>query len=457
MSRITVDLDLVRKYNRPGPRYTSYPTAPHFTDEIPHETLLESFRAGDEANENLSLYFHIPFCETLCWFCGCTTVITKKYDEAPRYLDILERELDLKRNLARRDRPVVQLHFGGGSPTYLNPSDLRRLGRMIHDRFTLAKDVEASCEIDPRGLTHDHVKALREVGFTRASIGVQDDNPKVQEAVNRIQPLEMTAQVIGWIREEGFTSLNVDLIYGLPYQTPESFETTLNEILALSPDRFAVFSYAHVPWLKRAQKILERDAALPSAEVKLQLLKLTIEKLTESGYDYIGMDHFARTTDELSHAQRAGTLQRNFQGYSTWADTDILAYGMSAISQTRTAYIQNEKELHPYSDAVRAGRIPIHRGYILSEDDRIRRVTIMRLMCDMRLDYELMSRKLEIDFADYFRSSLEGLDEMEADGLVERLPHALLVSDRGRLLIRNIAMHFDAYLKEGEDRFSRTV
>jgi oxygen-independent coproporphyrinogen-3 oxidase len=354
-------------------------------------------------------------------------------------------------------RKAVQLHFGGGTPTFLLPEEIRALGRLIKSRFEFSPDIEAGVEVDPRRLERDHIVALREAGFNRASMGVQDNNDVVQKAVHRIQPFEQTQRVVGWIREAGFKSVNIDLIYGLPFQTPESFAKTLDEILTLRPDRFAIFNYAHVPWMKPAQKILEAGV-LPSAEVKLQLLKLTIEKLTSSGYRYIGMDHFALEDDELAVAQREKTLQRNFQGYSTRGGADIYAFGMSSISQAEGLYWQNQKDLPVYYKALDEGKHPITRGYLLTADDKLRRTTIMRLMCDLSLDFAAMSNLLGVDFADYFARELPGLTDLEEDGLIERSARGLEVTEAGRLLIRNIAMRFDAYLPaQKERRFSRTI
>jgi len=355
------------------------------------------------------------------------------------------------------DRKVVQLHWGGGTPTFLSPDEIRYLGKSIRKYFKLASDVEAGVEIDPRRLTRDHILALGEVGFNRASIGVQDFNPKVQEAMHRIQPREQTEQAMQWARQAGFQSVNLDLIYGLPYQTVESFESTLDQIIKLGPDRLAVFSYAHVPWMKPAQKILEQ--ALPTAETKLNILKLVIEKLTQNDqYTYIGMDHFARPTDELAVAQRQKTLQRNFQGYSTKGGADIYAFGMSAISQADGVYWQNIKDLGTYYKMLEAGAEPFAKGYIMSDDDKIRRHTIMRLMCDMSLDYAALSRDLSIDFAGYFKAELESMSDLENDGLVRREAGGLVVNEVGRLLIRNVAMRFDCYLPSArERRFSKTI
>jgi len=457
MNPLRVDLELVKKYNVPGPRYTSYPPATHFTEQVTAEELLPKIQANNETARDLSLYFHLPFCQSLCWFCGCTTVITTEQGKSATYLEYLRKELALLQPLLNPKRQVVQLHFGGGTPTFLTPDEIRALGKMIHSQFVVARDAEAGVEIDPRRLTPDHLTALREIGFNRASIGVQDNSPLVQRAVHRIQPYELTKEVVNGIRTAGFSSLNIDLIYGLPYQTPASFEKTLDEILDLKPDRFAVFSYAHVPWIKPAQKILE-GGALPSPEIKLELLKLTIEKLTSEGYRYIGMDHFARADDELAVAQQQKSLQRNFQGYSTRGGADIYALGMSAISQADGFYWQNIKELPRYYASLDEGKLPLAKGYILTADDQIRQQTIMRLMCDLELDYAAMSKLLALDFAQYFAAELDSLDAMEADGLVLKTPTALLVTDLGRLFIRNIAMCFDFYASSRkETRFSKTV
>lgn len=433
-----ISLDLIRKYNRPGPRYTSYPTAPHFRDDIDRDELLARVRA-DGAGD-VSLYFHLPFCESLCWFCGCTTVITRSHRLERPYLDSLRRELDLKQNLFDHSRPVTQMHFGGGTPTFFTPSELEHLGTMIRSRFEFAPDAEIAVEIDPRGLTRDHVQVLRAIGFNRASVGIQDHNADVQKAINRIQPHEMTLETIRWLREEGFGSVGVDLIYGLPLQTLSSFKKTLDEVIGLSPDRFAIFNYAHVPWLKPGQKIM-KEKDLPSPETKLELLKLSIDRLTSKGYAAIGMDHWARPNDELAVAARNGTLRRNFQGYSTRGGSDIHAYGMSAISQTDRAYWQNEKDLSKWESALVSGTLPIARGYLLTEDDLEHRATIM----------ELMSR---------FRTRIDDrgpLREFEEDGLVEFSGDEVVVTETGRFFVRNIAMVFDAYLKDGAARYSRTV
>ncbi len=458
MSMLEVDLELVKKYNVAGPRYTSYPPATKFTDAVKWPELAERILENNRTERDLSLYFHIPFCETLCWYCGCTTVITLNHGQGTTYIDYLAKEVEQMSTLVNSRRKVVQLHWGGGSPTFLNPDEIRRLGDIIHRHFVFSDDLEAGVEIDPRRLNRDHIVALREIGFNRASIGVQDFDATVQEAVHRIQPQRMTEEVLGWVRELGFTSVNFDLIYGLPHQTVESFNRTLDIVLSLQPDRLAVFSYAHVPWVKPAQKILEHKV-LPSAEVKLQLLKTVIERLTENHrYVYIGMDHFARPGDELAVAQSRKQLQRNFQGYSTRAGSDIYAFGMSSISQIPDAYWQNEKDLPKYYAALDNRQVPLARGYLVTEEDKIRRETIMRVMCDLSLDYAAMSQRLGINFTSYFEREIDSLAPLEADGLVHRSLSGMEVTNKGRLFIRNIAMSFDNTLAPvGERKHSRTI
>lgn len=458
MTMLKVDLELVKKYNVAGPRYTSYPPATKFTESLKWPELAERILENNRTDRDLSLYFHIPFCETLCWYCGCTTVITLNHDQGQTYNNYLEKEVHQMSTLMNPRRKVVQLHWGGGSPTFLHPDQIRRLGEIIHRHFTFGPDLEAGVEIDPRRLTRDHIVALREIGFNRASLGVQDFDPKVQEAVHRIQPREMTEQVLGWVRELGFTSVNFDLIYGLPNQTVESFNRTLDIVLTLQPDRLAVFSYAHVPWVKPAQKILEHKV-LPSPEVKLELLKTVIERLTDNQrYIYIGMDHFARPGDELAMAQKRKQLQRNFQGYSTHGGADIYAFGMSSISQIPDAYWQNEKDLPKYYAALNSGQVPLARGYVVTDEDKLRRETIMRVMCDLSLDYAAMSQRLGVNFANHFERELDALVGFEADGLVRRSSGGMEVTDTGRLFIRNIAMTFDNTLAPiGERKHSRTI
>jgi oxygen-independent coproporphyrinogen-3 oxidase len=455
--KLIVDLDLVRKYDRPGPRYTSYPTAPHFTDAFQLSDW-EAHIANNNvsADRPLSLYFHFPFCDTLCWFCGCTVVVSRRREPIDEYLGYLFREIDLYADRIHGDREVVQIHFGGGTPTHLSPDQIRAVGRKIRERFNVASDAEISCEMDPRGLTLDHIQALRDAGFNRASLGVQDFSPDVQRAVNRIHDEEMIRGVLENIRATGFQSINLDLIYGLPHQTPASFAQTIDSVLDLDPDRLAVFSYAHVPWMKPHQKLIHEED-LPAPEDKLRMLKYIVETLTDSGYEYVGMDHFAKEDDELTRAQRAGTLQRNFQGYSTRAGADIYALGMSSISQLPRSYGQHTKELPEYYAAIDEGRLPIEKGVMLTDDDVLRRTVIMRLMCDMALSFESLSEETGVNLSEYLAGEIEALDPLEQDGLLERTWEGFDVTPAGRLLVRNIAMTFDPYLVESRARYSRTV
>ena len=447
------DLNLIRKYNQPGPRYTSYPTAPHFSNDTDKAALAAQTESEDS---DLSLYFHIPFCRSLCWFCGCTKIITTQQDKADHYLDLMEKEIDLFLPRIKDGRKVKQLHFGGGTPNYLTPAQIDRFSAFLHDRFEFYPDAELATELDPRTLTQEHIDAFRRLGINRASMGVQDTKPEVQEAVHRIQTDEHNRNALEWLREAGITSCNLDLIYGLPKQTPDSFEQTLYDILEYSPDRLAVFSYAHVPWIMPAQKILEAKD-LPKPEAKIQMLEKIITILTNNGYHYVGMDHFAKDKDELAIAQKNKTLQRNFQGYSTHGGVEICAFGMSSISQTSRSYRQNFKDITDYGQAVAAGNYPIDRGILLTDEDVLRRDLIMSIMCQLELDYTAKSAQHGIDIKSTFAESIASLKPMEDDGLLELKENSLEVTDQGRLFIRNIAMAFDAYLDSGKAKFSKTV
>jgi oxygen-independent coproporphyrinogen-3 oxidase len=460
---MNVPLELVKKYNVAGPRYTSYPPATQFKEPADEALLAERFEQTRSAAPDLSLYFHLPFCKSLCWYCGCTTVITSNSAVSGKYLSYIEREIALAQRFLSPKSKVVQVHLGGGTPTFLAPSELSRLGNLLKTEFNLSGQLEASVEIDPRGLTLGHVSALAESGFRRASIGVQDFDPEVQQAVHRIQPRELTFNAVQDLRSAGFNSINIDLIYGLPKQTTQSFAQTLDAVLELNPDRITAFSYAHVPWMKPAQKILE-NAVLPTPEIKLQLLKLTVEKLTSSGYVYIGMDHFARKADSLALAQERGQLRRNFQGYSTCNGADIWGFGMSSISQGPNYYWQNQKELDCYYQSLDSGRLPLARTYFLSREDEIRRDVIMRLMCDLRLDFTQVASRWKIAFSEHFALELKSLDDLAKDGLIETSANALSITELGRLFIRNIAMRFDplcrsllAAAQSQTPRFSRTI
>ncbi len=455
-----INLDLIKKYDQPGPRYTSYPTAPHFNDSFTADKYLdEIIRTNNEKNPpELSLYYHLPFCDTLCYFCGCNMIITRNRDRIKEYMKYLKNEIDLLRKYIIPDRKVVQLHWGGGTPTHLNPDEIIDLISFINKSFEIKSNTEEGCEIDPRGLTREHLEALRHGGFNRISMGVQDFNDRVQKAVNRIQPEEMTRRVVNWVRELGFHSVNLDIMYGLPFQSIETFEKTVDATIDISPDRIAVFNYAHVPWMKKHMALIKPED-LPIPEEKLNILKMTTEKLTNAGYVFIGMDHFAKPTDELTIAQREKKLYRNFQGYSTNAGTDLYGMGITSISQIGKCYTQNIKKEKEYFDSLDNEILPIERGYYLTDDDIIRRHVITRLMCDFEIDFESIENIFKINFENYFRNALREMNEFIDDGLVEIKNRNLNVTPMGRLLIRNIAMHFDGYIERKEDtaRYSRTV
>ncbi len=455
-----IDLDLIKKYDRPGPRYTSYPTAPHFNDSFtPEKYLDEIIRTNNESNPpELSLYYHLPFCDTLCYFCGCNMIITRNRDRIQEYIKYLKNEIDMLRAYIVPGRKVAQLHWGGGTPTHLNPDEITDLISFINKNFEIKHDAEEGCEIDPRGLTREHLAALRGGGFNRISMGVQDFNDKVQKAVNRVQPEEITRQVVSWVRELEFQSINLDLMYGLPFQSLETFGKTVDATIDISPDRIAVFNYAHVPWMKKHMALIKPED-LPAPEEKLEILKMTIEKLTNAGYVFIGMDHFAKPDDELAIAQREKKLYRNFQGYSTHAGTDLYGMGITSISQVGRSYSQNLKKEKEYFDALNNETFPIERGVYLTDDDLLRRHVITKVMCDFELDFSTVEKQFGIEFDKYFSNAIKGMDEFIGDGLVEIKNRKLTVTLMGRLLIRNIAMNFDGYIERKEDtaRYSRTV
>ncbi len=455
MSRIHVSLEQLRRYNVPGPRYTSYPPATHFQTEFE----VSSFKFQDPPSppRPLSLYFHLPFCSTQCLYCGCTNIVTGDRKKSAEYLAYLDRETALRATGVPEGSETLQVQLGGGTPTFLQPDEIIELGGLIRRFSPLAGNIEAGAEIDPRSLTQEKTDALRAAGFNRASLGVQDTNPLVQKAVSRIQPLELIAGANQMLRNSGIDSINFDLIYGLPHQTVERFDRTLDEVLTLSPDRFAVYSYAHIPWIKPFQKSFEEH--LPDAEMKMQLLQLIIEKLTGAGYVYIGMDHFAKPEDGMAKALANGTLQRNFQGYSTHKGVDLHGFGMSAISHVNGCYFQNEKELESYYAALDRNTPPVFRGYQMTAEDKIRYAAIMHIMCNLYIDYAQLSEEIGLDFAAHFKAEIASLDDLEADGLVQRETAGLHVTPLGRLFIRIIAMRFDAYLQneQRKGRYSQTV
>ncbi len=454
---VKFDLDLIKKYDKPAPRYTSYPTAAEFSEEVNDEIFKNKILESNERKSPLSLYFHIPFCESACHFCACNVIISKRKEVVEPYLEYLFRDIERTSSLIDKDRKVVQYHWGGGTPNYMNKEQMKSLFEKTKEHFDFDEDAEISIEIDPRFIDREGVFFLRELGFNRLSFGIQDFNPKVQEAVNRIQPEEMIFNVMKWAREAGFESVNIDLIYGLPYQTLETFTDTIEKTIKLNPDRIAVFNFAYVPWLKPLQRNIIEEA-LPPAQVKLDILKMTIEKLTDAGYVFIGMDHFAKPDDELAVAQRERTLHRNFQGYTTKAGAELFGFGATSISMLYDIYAQNYKKIRDYYQAIDAGRLPTARGVLLNEDDIIRRDVIMKLMCHFRLVKGEIEEAHGIDFDEYFRQEMEELKQLEDDGLIRIYPDRIDVTPAGRLLIRNIAVTFDIYTKaKKEQKFSKAI
>lgn len=455
-----INLDLVKKYDRPGPRYTSYPTAPQFNENFTYKNYDDEITRTNKGENlpDLSLYYHLPFCDTLCYFCGCNMIISRNRDRIKTYLNYVKKEIDLIKTLVNPSRKVSQLHWGGGTPTHLSPDEIRELSDYIHSKFDFNKESENGCEIDPRELTRDHLVALKETGFNRVSMGVQDFNEATQKAVNRIQPESITRQVVQWVRELNFHSINLDLIYGLPFQSVQTFEDTVDKIIDISPDRIALFNYAHVPWMKKHMALIKPED-LPTPEEKLQILKMSVAKLTDAGYVFIGMDHFAKPDNELTKAFNEKKLYRNFQGYSTNAGADLYAFGITSISQFGRIYAQNLKTEKEYFEMLNKNILPVSKGYYLSDDDVLRKHVIMKIMCDFELDFASVEKNFNINFEEYFKWGLSNLKELIEDGLVNISNRKLTVSEMGRLLIRNVAINFDGFIERQQDtaRYSRTV
>ncbi|MFB1116873.1 oxygen-independent coproporphyrinogen III oxidase [Dickeya dadantii] len=449
------DLSLIQKYNYSGPRYTSYPTALEFSDSYDNAAFAQA--VARYPNRPLSLYLHIPFCHRLCYFCGCNKLVTRQLHKADEYLDRLALEIRQRAPLFA-GRVVTQMHWGGGTPTFLNKTQISRLMGLLRQYFHFAEQAEMSLEVDPREIELDVLDHLRAEGFNRLSMGVQDFNKEVQRLVNREQDEAFIFALIERAKALGFASTNIDLIYGLPKQTPDSFAFTLQRVAALRPDRLSVFNYAHLPSLFAAQRKI-KEADLPDAEQKLAILQQTIQSLTAAGYQFIGMDHFARPDDELAVAQREGKLHRNFQGYTTQGDTDLLGLGVSAISMIGDSYAQNQKELKQYYADVEQHGHALWRGLALTRDDCLRRDVIKALICHFQLEFAAIERAYDLSFGDYFREDLALLVPMAQDGLVDILPDRIQVTPKGRLLIRNICMCFDVYLrsKMRERQFSRVI
>jgi oxygen-independent coproporphyrinogen III oxidase len=458
---VKFDSDLLHKYDQPVPRYTSYPPATELTENFDESLFRGAIAAGNYKKTPLSLYCHIPFCEKACYFCGCNTIITQLKQVVQPYLDYVKKHIQQIAPLVKSDRLVQQMHWGGGTPNYLNKEQLEFLWNAFHENFSFDPNAEISIEINPCYVDREYILFLKKLGFNRISFGIQDFHPKVQEAINRIQPEEMLFNVMSWIREAGFESVNVDLIYGLPFQSLETFKETIQKTIQLNPDRVAVFNFAYVPWMKPIQKKMSQSE-MPVGEEKLDILQMTIAELTQNDYVFIGMDHFAKPDDELAIAQQKGELHRNFQGYTTQPESDLLGFGMTSISMLQDVYIQNHKHLKDFYKAIDFHQIPIEKGVQLTQDDLIRRTIIMELMCQFKLSAPDLESKyhlgFDLDFNDYFASELVALDALEKDGLIQRWGDGIEVTPSGRLLIRNIAAVFDTYLsKKSEGIFSKAI
>ncbi len=452
-SELVIDPVLIRKYDVSGPRYTSYPTADRFVEafgEAQFGQWLTRRNIGG-ISQPLSVYVHLPFCDTLCYYCACNKVVTRDRSQSAKYIKYLEKELALLEPLLGAERSICQLHWGGGTPTFLSQEEMRALMDSLERRFTHAPGFECSIEVDPRRVAPGTAAFLAGLGFNRISLGVQDFDPQVQKAVHRLQTEAETRRVIGEARAAGFRSVNVDLIYGLPKQTLDGFNRTLDQVIALDPDRIALYSYAHLPKVFKPQRRIAQ-ADMPSAETKLQILSLAIGRLTRAGYLYIGMDHFARPDDELAIAQAQGRLQRNFQGYSTRPGSDMLGLGVSAIGRVGPTYYQNLKRLEDYTGVLDAGRLPVARGIELTQDDLVRRAVIQALSCHFRVSIESIELAYLLDFATYFAQELRDLRRLEAEGLLELQRDWIVVSPKGRLLVRVVCAVFDRYLREREAR-----
>jgi len=460
--RVIFNTELIKRYDIAGPRYTSYPTAVQFMEGFDTEAYQRYTTASNNEliPKPLSLYVHLPFCKSLCYYCGCMKKVTRHTHQATQYLELLEREIEMQGALFDHDRDVIQLHFGGGTPTFHDDEQLKTLMSQLGRHFSLSEDDsrEFSIEVDPRTVGTDRLAQLAGMGFNRISFGVQDIDAKVQEAVNRVQDPDSTLEMIEGSRTLGFNSVSVDLIYGLPLQTVEGFGTTIDTVVAAKPDRLAVYNYAHLPHIFRAQRMINSND-IPSPETKLQLMELTIEKLTGAGYVYIGMDHFALPEDELTVAQREGGLQRNFQGYSTRSECDLVGLGVSSIGKVGDCYAQNLKDIPSWQSTVAEGKLPIWRGVSLTTEDRLRRSVIEAIMCHGGVNFHQFESNFAIDFHDHFALELGNLQQLEEDGLIEMGNDEFSVTPEGRLLLRAIAMVFDEYLQEPQiaPKFSRVI
>ena len=447
------------KYSKPGPRYTSYPTALEFSDAYGYDEYIKKIETQDSSRP-LSLYFHLPFCKNACYFCGCSVVFTSKEDKMLRYIEYLKRELKILSKHLDMNREVIQMHFGGGTPTFFTAQQLKIIIDEIKSYFpNFVKDAEISCEIDPRHINEDQMKVMSEAGFNRVSFGIQDFNEKVQIAVHRVQPYSVTKEAMDLARKYNMHSVNTDLIYGLPYQTLDTFKETLALALTLSPDRFAVFNYAHVPWLKKTMRKID-ETTLPLPDEKLQIMQYTIDFLTKNGYKMIGMDHFAKPKDELFKAIEKGELHRNFQGYTTKGGADLIGVGLTSIGEGVDSYNQNFKIMSEYEEAIEAGKLPFERGVVLNKDDQIRQYVIMELMSNFKLDIKRFNKLFDVKFKTYFADAIVELQPFADDDLITMTNTKIECSQTGTLLVRNIAMAFDAYMHQhagSKKTFSKTV
>lgn len=455
-----IDFEKIAKYSKAGPRYTSYPTANEFHSGFTHLDYQKALAESNSTNLPLSLYVHLPFCRSACYFCGCNVIYTSKEENKALYLPYLRKELELLSQFLDTKREVIQLHFGGGTPTFFNANELKEIIALLREFFpNFSSQAEISCEIDPRFFTPEQMQVLREGGFNRVSFGVQDFDPQVQKAVHRIQSVELVSEAVQIARSFGINSINFDLIYGLPYQTLQTFSETLNKVISLSPDRLAIFNYAHVPWMKKTMRKID-ETTLPSPKEKLKILEFMISFLSNNGYELIGMDHFAKRDDELYRAKEQGELRRNFQGYTTKGFSQTVGIGLTSISEGTNYYAQNHKDLNEYQKALDEGILPTSKGIWLNEEDRLRKEVIMQIMNNLYLDFSKIEKQFSIDFKAYFGNALEALKPYEEIGLVELGENYLKATPTGGMLIRNIAMEFDGFLAKapiGENKFSKTL
>jgi oxygen-independent coproporphyrinogen-3 oxidase len=454
-----VDFSKFTKYSKPGPRYTSYPTAPEFHENFQEEDLIQFFKKQSD-DRPLSLYIHLPFCRSACYFCGCNVIFTSKENKKVKYIEYLKKELAILKQHLNTNRVVSQMHFGGGTPTFFSPEQLEEVIQEIKTVFpNFENDAEVSCEVDPRFFTKEHMDVLKNGGCNRLSFGVQDLDPKVQETIHRVQPFETTENVMKIARDAGINSINIDLIYGLPHQTKETFAKTIRQIATLDPDRLAVFNYAHVPWMMKTQRKFDETTFAPPS-TKLEILQDTIDFFTNNGYKMVGMDHFAKPTDELFQAIEKGQLHRNFQGYTTKGGADLIGIGVTSIGNGVDYYVQNYKKLPEYEEAIDSGHLPVFKGYSLSDDDILRQYVIMELMSNFSLDIKRVEEKFNIDFNEYFADAITALKEFEEAEILTIDENKIQANETGAMLIRNIAMPYDAYLNnipEDKRRFSKTI